>query len=39
MGFPYSEKKVDFVRKLILILYSNWKERVTAIFTTRKEGL
>ena len=32
MGFPYSAKKVNFVRKLIRILFGNWKEKWDAIF-------
>jgi acyl-CoA reductase-like NAD-dependent aldehyde dehydrogenase len=31
MGFPYSVKKVNFVRKLIRILFGNWKERFSVI--------
>lgn len=31
MGFPYSQKKVNFVRALILLLFGTWKERWRAI--------
>ncbi|MCS7010617.1 MAG: aldehyde dehydrogenase family protein, partial [Anaerolineales bacterium] len=31
MGFPYSQKKVSFVRALILLLFGTWKERWQAI--------
>lgn len=29
MGFPYSAKKVEFVRTLIKVLFGNWKERLS----------
>lgn len=34
MGFPYSAKKVNFVRRLIKLLFGTWKERLS-IFRNR----
>ncbi len=31
MGFPYSERKVRFVRSLIKLLFGNWQERLAAL--------
>lgn len=31
MGFPYSQKKINFVRTLIKVLFGNWQERLTLL--------